>query len=140
MVTVQEKNGTLGLRSSGIEVMQGIRNVEPSERRRLAHQASATVPELGPLVSSAASYARSARAERTLKEYAKQWATFNTWCAEHELCEVPAAPRLAMVQRYHRRSAQVGEAGEREVGNFGTGRGLARLAEIAAPDPECAAQ
>ncbi|MDB4988287.1 MAG: integrase [Myxococcaceae bacterium] len=54
---------------------------------------SSIVPELGPLVSSAASYARSARAERTLKEYAKQWATFTAWCAEHGLCELPAAPQ-----------------------------------------------
>lgn len=48
-------------------------------------------PELGALVESAKSYAAAARAVATRKAYAKQWATFETWCVAQGLCALPAA-------------------------------------------------
>ena len=48
-------------------------------------------PPLEPLVASAKAYAANARAERTRIEYGKQWAAFEAWCEEHQLCPLPAA-------------------------------------------------
>ena len=52
---------------------------------------TALTAKLEPMARSAKAYANEARALRTREEYAKQWATFATWCEAHGLCELPAA-------------------------------------------------
>jgi integrase len=44
-------------------------------------------------VRSATAYASEARSRGTRKAYAKHWAAFTAWCAEHGVCELPAAPQ-----------------------------------------------
>jgi site-specific recombinase XerD len=51
------------------------------------------LPSAPELVESAKAYATEARAQRTHEEYAKQWAAFRAWCAEQQLCDLPASPQ-----------------------------------------------
>lgn len=54
---------------------------------------SGGIPEaLAPIADSANRYARAARADRTLQEYARQWKRFVSWCESAGLSPLPAAP------------------------------------------------
>jgi site-specific recombinase XerD len=45
-----------------------------------------------PLSEAEAGYARAAQAANTLRGYRSDWRDFTTWCAQHEVGPVPAAP------------------------------------------------
>jgi site-specific recombinase XerC len=49
------------------------------------------------LVQSARNYARASHAKRTQEAYARAWKSFEAWCGERQLQELPAAPKTVAV-------------------------------------------
>jgi integrase len=52
---------------------------------------------LSPLAEAAQAYVQASRAPRTREAYRAQWSAFTSWCAQHELEPLPAAPETVAI-------------------------------------------
>jgi site-specific recombinase XerD len=67
-------------------------NNENASALTLAALPAAGLSTLAPELASAKGYAAASRAENTRKAYASDLAAFGAWCAERDLCPLPAEP------------------------------------------------
>ncbi|MET0342271.1 MAG: tyrosine-type recombinase/integrase [Polyangiales bacterium] len=78
--------------------MTGNEDTSLALRDALAGRRGASLsPALEPLVEDARTYARNARAERTVAAYRAQWRHFSDWCARHALAALPASPEAVVL-------------------------------------------
>jgi site-specific recombinase XerD len=71
----------------------------PARKKKAAREET---PELADLLREARAYANSDIADRTRREYAKQWATFASWCRERNITALPASPKTLCLYLAHR--------------------------------------